>query len=83
MNAYIVAFKGNRKNLFINSGDLKLETGSYVIVQAERGEDFGKILRLAEPSELDPNVENLKILRLGSDYDLDCQARVEYEVGRC
>ncbi|HBC47953.1 MAG TPA: hypothetical protein DCZ43_12970 [candidate division Zixibacteria bacterium] len=71
MNAYIVAFKGNRKNLFINSGDLKIETGSYVIVQAERGEDFGKILRLAEPSELDPNIENLKILRLGSDYDLD------------
>jgi cell fate regulator YaaT (PSP1 superfamily) len=71
MNAYIVAFKGNRKNLFINSGDLKIETGSYVVVQAERGEDFGKILRLAEPSELDPNVENLKILRLGSDYDLD------------
>jgi cell fate regulator YaaT (PSP1 superfamily) len=71
MNAYIVAFKGNRKNLFINSGELKIETGSHVIVQAERGEDFGKILRLAEPSELDPNIENLKILRLGSDYDLD------------
>jgi cell fate regulator YaaT (PSP1 superfamily) len=71
MNAYIVAFKGNRRNCFIDPNDLKIDNGSYVVVQAERGEDFGQILRKANQEELDPNIDPQKILRQGTDYDLD------------
>jgi cell fate regulator YaaT (PSP1 superfamily) len=71
MNAYIVAFKGNRKNCFIDPGNLEIRTGAYVVVQAERGEDFGQIARNAGPKEYDPEGDNPKILRLGSDYDYD------------
>ncbi len=71
MNAYIVAFKGNRKTCFIDPNDLKIDTGKYAVVQAERGEDFGQVVRRAKPEEISPEGEPLKILRLGTDYDLD------------
>jgi cell fate regulator YaaT (PSP1 superfamily) len=71
MNGYIVAFKGNRKNCFVDSADLQINVGSYVIVQAERGEDYGKVERKAAPKEYEETPDHLKILRLGSDYDYD------------
>lgn len=71
MNAYIVTFKGNRKDIFIDPGDLPINLGSYVIVQAERGEDYGKIERKTADGEYDPEKEVKKILRPGSDYDHD------------
>jgi cell fate regulator YaaT (PSP1 superfamily) len=71
VNAHIVAFKGNRKNCFVDPADLQINVGTYVIVQAERGEDYGKVERKAEPGEFDANIENPKILRLGTDYDYD------------
>jgi cell fate regulator YaaT (PSP1 superfamily) len=71
VNAYIVEFKGNRKHSFINPGELPVESGGYVIVQAERGEDYGKVIRKATSYEYDPNEEYPKILRLGTDYDND------------
>jgi cell fate regulator YaaT (PSP1 superfamily) len=71
MNAYIVAFKGNRKTCFIDPNDLKIDNGTYAVVQAERGEDFGQVARKAKPEEISPEGEPLKILRLGTDYDLD------------
>jgi cell fate regulator YaaT (PSP1 superfamily) len=71
MNAYIVSFKGNRKGCYIDPNGLNLETGTYAVVQAERGEDYGCIERQAAPSEFDPAGEFPKILRTGGDYDND------------
>jgi cell fate regulator YaaT (PSP1 superfamily) len=71
VNAYIVGFKGNRKNRFVDTTNLNIEPGIYVVVQAERGEDYGIVERRAVPAELDSEEENLKILRLGTDYDHD------------
>jgi len=71
MNAYIVSFKGNRKNRFFDTNNLNIEPGIHVVVQAERGEDYGQVERRAIPAELDSEGENLKILRLGTDYDHD------------
>jgi cell fate regulator YaaT (PSP1 superfamily) len=71
MKAYIVAFKGNRKNCFTDPSDLEIKIGTYVVVQAERGEDFGQVIRRAGPKEISTETENPRILRLGSDYDYD------------
>src|SRR5512141_3015168 len=71
MNAYIVTFKGNRKNCFLDPGDLNITIGSYVVVQAERGEDYGKVERKAKETEVSPEGEPLKVLRLGTDYDTE------------
>ena len=71
MNAYVVAFKGNRRGSYIDPNGLNINLGDYVIVQAERGEDYGSVLRKASESEFGPETEPLKILRPGSDYDHD------------
>ena len=71
MNAFIVGFKGNRRNCFSDQNDLKIDIGKYVIVQAERGEDYGQVLRKATDGDFNPEIELPKILRLGTDYDHD------------
>ena len=38
-----VAFKGNRKEFFLWSGSAPLKVGTAVIVEADRGEDFGMV----------------------------------------
>jgi cell fate regulator YaaT (PSP1 superfamily) len=38
-----VSFKGGRKGFYKNSGNLDIETGDYVIVEADRGTDFGMV----------------------------------------
>ncbi len=71
MDSYIVAFKGNRKDCYINFSDLPVAKGSQVVVQAERGEDYGKIIRKTGSAECERKGELPKILRLGTDFDYD------------
>ncbi len=71
MDAYIVEFKGNRKNCFIDPAGLGVELGMHVVVQAERGEDYGRVIRKAGESDFDPEKESPRVIRLGTDYDQD------------
>jgi cell fate regulator YaaT (PSP1 superfamily) len=71
MNFFIVEFKGNRKGCYADQAGLNVEIGALVIVQAERGEDYGTVLRKAEESEVDTEKEYPRIMRLGTDYDND------------
>jgi cell fate regulator YaaT (PSP1 superfamily) len=43
-----VIFKGRRREYFANTKDLPLREGDYVIVQAERGEDLGRVHHSSE-----------------------------------
>jgi cell fate regulator YaaT (PSP1 superfamily) len=67
----MIAFKGNRKDVFINPGGFDINIDDYVLVQAERGEDYGRVIgKLQEP--LEPEEEengHLKILRPGNESD--------------
>lgn len=71
MNAYVVTFKGNRRGIYVDNNGLEIDKGTYVVVEAERGEDYGLIEREASESEYDPQEKQLRVLRLGiiSDYD--------------
>lgn len=70
-DAYIVGFKGNRRDCYLNSSALHVNIGDYMVVQAERGEDYGLLLRKACGTECIKRPEMLRILRQGSDFDLD------------
>ena len=52
MKLYSVIFKDNGKDYYFN-GDDNLKKGDYVIVETERGEQFGEINRilLDEPDD--------------------------------
>ena len=68
---YIIEFKGNRRNVYSASADLKIETGKYVIVQTERGEDMGMVKRKATAHEPADHENGHKIIRLAIGSDLD------------
>jgi len=40
---YLVEFKGSRREVFANPNCLGIRSSDYVAVQAERGEDLGKV----------------------------------------
>ncbi len=71
MDIYLVSFKGNRRSYFSNAGGLVIKIGSKVVVAAERGEDFGQVVRKGSEENIDPEIEIPKILRLGIESDLD------------
>ena len=43
-----VEFKGERREFFLNTQNLALGDGGYVVVQVERGRDIGKVVRTGE-----------------------------------
>ena len=71
MNVYVVAFKGNRRGFYIDHHNLEINTGTYLVVETERGEDYGIVERKSSDDEFNPEDEIPKVLRLGieSDYD--------------
>ncbi|MBN1165457.1 MAG: hypothetical protein JXB45_12840 [Candidatus Krumholzibacteriota bacterium] len=66
-----VQFKAQRKELFRNSRALYLRTGNYCIVQADRGEDMGLIISLAQVNSKDVDLDIKEVLRHATDSDLE------------
>ncbi len=57
-----VGFKAGRKDCFRNTHELDLQTGDFVIVQADRGVDFGTVQMTGE-------LVRLRVKGLGKDED--------------
>jgi cell fate regulator YaaT (PSP1 superfamily) len=71
-NIVQVEFKGERTAYFLNSKNLPIEVGDYVVVQVERGRDMGRVLRSGEAlnrmARLRPVTQDL--LRKANDEDV-------------
>jgi len=68
---YLVEFKGSRKEYFSNPDCLSVRSGDYVIVQAERGEDMGRVIKKL-PYEMEKQEKKPhNILRLAMPEDLN------------
>ena len=67
-----VEFKGERTAYFLNSKNLPVGVGDYVVVQVERGRDMGMVVRCGESlnsiAELRPITQ--EILRKANDEDV-------------
>ena len=68
---YLVEFKGSRKEYFANPDCLSVRPGDHVIIQAERGEDMGRVIKKipVEMGKLEKKPQN--ILRLARPEDLN------------
>ncbi|MCK5125798.1 MAG: hypothetical protein KAR42_06045 [candidate division Zixibacteria bacterium] len=67
---YIVEFKGHRRGYYHNTYYHSLELGENVIVEAERGEDLGKVSKVVpEENDLDIDEKPLSILRPAASED--------------
>jgi cell fate regulator YaaT (PSP1 superfamily) len=66
-----VHFKASRKEYFVNTENLALKPFDYVLVQAERGEDLGRVIKRLELEQRHLGEEKpLGILRKATDEDL-------------
>ena len=65
-----VQFKGQRKELYLNSRALYLHTGNYCVVQADRGEDMGLIVSIVKVGPKDAESDMKEILRHATDNDI-------------
>jgi cell fate regulator YaaT (PSP1 superfamily) len=68
---YLVEFKGSRKEYYSNPDCLSIRANEFVIVQAERGEDMGKVTKKIPGEMVKPEKKPLKILRLATREDLN------------
>lgn len=67
-NLWEIEFKAGRRAFYINSENLELEPGEFIIVGAERGEDMGVVVR-EFLAVVNLKSAPLKILRKASDDD--------------
>ncbi len=68
---YLVEFKGSRKEYFANPDCLSVKPNEHVIVQAERGEDMGKVTKRVPAEMVTLEKRPRKILRLATREDSD------------
>ena len=68
--SYLVEFKGSRREVFANPNCLGLRPNDYVVVQAERGEDLGKVSKKAQKEAEEPERKPQNILRRATEEDL-------------
>ena len=66
-----VQFKGQRKELYVNSRELFLHSGNYCVVQADRGEDMGLIVSIVKASPKDIDSDMKEILRHATEHDVE------------
>jgi cell fate regulator YaaT (PSP1 superfamily) len=68
---YLVEFKGSRKEYFTNPEYLSIKSNDFVIVQAERGEDMGRVTKKTTDEMVKPGKKLLRILRLATKEDTE------------
>jgi cell fate regulator YaaT (PSP1 superfamily) len=68
---YLVEFKGSRKEYFTNPECLSIKSNDFVIVQAERGEDMGRVTKKTTDEMVKPEKKLLRILRLATKEDAE------------
>lgn len=66
-----IAFKNPRKDYFRNTENVEISPGDYCIVQAERGEDMGQVVRFSDHHKPKRNVKTRNILRIASEGDIE------------
>lgn len=66
-----VEFKGERRTYFLNSKNLPMGEGDYVVAQVERGRDMGKVVRCGEVLDKIPEIRPIKqeVLRKATEED--------------
>ena len=80
---YLVEFKGSRKEYFSNPDCLSIKPNGFVIVQAERGENMGKVTKKIPAEMVKLEKKPQKILRLATQEDLEKLAANQEKEKEC
>ena len=69
MKCVSIEFKTNGKQYTFDGNDLDLKLNDYVIVETERGQQFGKVSAIL--GEINDNKEHAKVLKIASKKDIE------------
>jgi cell fate regulator YaaT (PSP1 superfamily) len=78
MNFFEIQFKGNRRAAFTNPMGFPVKLGDHVIVNAEKGEDLGRVVQISEVdriSQEDERGEERTISRKAGPHDFQRKRR--------
>lgn len=85
MNFVEVQFKGNRRGAFANTMAFPVRLGDYVVVQAEKGEDLGRVVQVADEDRISTEEERhivRPLLRKAGPHDFQRRHRNEQREDR-
>lgn len=69
-NIYGITLKSEGKIYYFNGEDLEVDAGKYVVVETEKGIQYGKVMYKADNNKVNIPVEDMKkIIRLSIDED--------------
>ncbi len=78
MNFFEIQFKGNRRAAFTNPMGFPVKLGDHVIVNAEKGEDLGRVIQVSEVDRISQEEERDQvrtIVRKASPHDFQRKRR--------
>jgi len=71
-----VVFKGERRSIYRNRHELDIKEGDYVLVEADRGQDFGQVSLIGSLVRLKRGKgETKSIIRIAGDNELDIRKK--------
>jgi cell fate regulator YaaT (PSP1 superfamily) len=71
-NIYGVVLKDEGKIYYFDGQDMDIEIGNYVVVNTEKGIQYGKVLQKVKPSQVKiPSSEMKEIIRIATEKDYD------------
>ncbi len=71
-NVYGITLKNEGKIYYFNGEDLEIDNLTYVVVETEKGFQYGKVMYKAENEKVNIPVEEMKkVVRIASDKDRD------------
>ncbi len=64
-----VEFKENGKVYYFKLNDIEVEKGWHVVVNTEKGEEYGRVVSILDKKDIDQSLELLSVERIATDRD--------------
>ena len=83
-NIYGITLKNEGKIYYFNGENLEVDAGKYVVVETEKGIQYGKVMYKAENNKVNIPVEEMKkVLRVSTDDDYDTYLKNLADAEKC
>lgn len=83
-NIYGITLKSEGKIYYFNGEELEVDAGKYVVVETEKGIQYGKVIYKADNNKVNIPVEEMKrVLRVSTDEDYDTYLKNLADAEKC
>lgn len=83
-NIYGITLKSEGKIYYFNGEELEVDAGKYVVIETEKGIQYGKVMYKADNNKVNIPVEDMKkVLRVSTDEDYDTYLKNLADAEKC